>query len=178
MASYAIVHAPVRKADERDFHLAENRALVCRVVAEATGRTVGVMLTVCPFGVSPRNYFTSDDGGGFRHAALSLEPNCCLNIELNAPEDTPETVSTLRQVLATWQAASGHSQRRAIVRDTCLGLIDLLKSLSQTPISPHLQDVGNIHAGSQSAPDNELQHVEDELAALLKRLRAIDAADG
>jgi hypothetical protein len=175
MASYAIVRTPVRKTDDRNFHVAENTAWVCRVVAEATGRTVGVKLSVLfgPFGVSPRDYFTSDDGGNFRHVALSLGTNGFLNIELNTSEENPETITTLRQVLATWQAASGHSERRAIVRDTCIGLRELLKSLSQTPILPHLQDVGSIYTRSQAAPDDKLQEVEEELQALLKRLRAI-----
>ena len=179
MASPTVVRTLAHKADERNFLLGENGAWVCRLVAEATGQTVGVQLKVLfgPFGVS-REYFTRDDGGRFRHAASSLQLNLCLNIELNASEDNPETVSTLRQVLATWQAASGHSARRAIVRDTCIGLKELLNSLSQTPTLSHLQDVGSIYFRSQSAPDADLQQVEDELTALLARLRAVDAADG
>jgi hypothetical protein len=179
MESPAVVRTLVHKADERNFLLRESRAWVCRLVAEATGQTVGVQLKVMfgPFGVS-REYFTCDDGGRFRHVASSLQLNLCLNIELNASEDNPETVNTLRQVLATWRAASGHSARRAIVRDACIGLKELLNSLSQTPTLSHLQDVGSIYFRSQSAPDNELQQVEDELTGLLRRLRAIDAADG
>jgi hypothetical protein len=179
MTSRTVARTLVHKVDERNFLLAENRARVCRLVAETTGQTVGIQLEVLfgPFGVS-HEYFTRDDGGSFRHAASSLQPNLCLNIELNASEGNPETVSTLRRVLATWRAASGHSARRAILRDACIGLKELLNSLSQTPTLSHLQDVGSIYFRSQSVPDNELQQVEDELTSLHRRLRAIDATDG
>lgn len=180
MASYTIVSPSVRMADERNFHVAENRAWVSRIIEEGTGRTVGIELKVWfgPFADSPPGYFTGDDGGSFRHATQTFGTNGILYIELNETEVNEGRVATLRQVLATWQAASGHSERRLVVRNTCKGLTELLKSLSQTPILPRLQDVGRIQEQSQSAPDDTLHIVEEELAALERRLLAAEAQDG
>jgi hypothetical protein len=179
MASQTTVGTTVRKTDQRDFSIAEHRTLMYRVVAEATGQTVGILTVLSgPFGFQ-RNYFKIDDGSSFRHVAQkSLESYGRLNIELNAPERNPETVKTLRQALATWRAASGHSGRRAMVRERCIGLRELLNSLSQTSLESHLQSVRRIQEQSQSAPDDKLADLEEELLTLERVLLAANAEDG
>jgi hypothetical protein len=175
-----MVYNRLRKTDIRKLRAAENRTTVCRIVEESTGRPVGTQLHVSSFAAPGLSgiYFTSDGGDTFMHASVSDQPNGIQTIELTAPEANSKTIIVLRESLATWQAASGHNERRVVVRDTCIGLRELLASLQQTSTLPHMQDVGRIHNESQSAPDEKLRDVEDDLAALLTTLSALDAEDG
>ncbi len=163
--------------DTRHIRIGENRALVFRVVNER-GQTVGVCLDEVQFAGSMRKHFTSDDGNTFQRAAFG-NANGCFKIEPERPEEDLETLETVRKFFTIWHAASGYSDRRARVRDTCADLMNLLNSISQSGQTlPYLQDVRSISETSQTAPNDEFQQVEDRLTALLKVLKAVDAGDG
>ncbi len=162
--------------DTRDIRVGGDRALVFRVVDER-GQTLGVCLDEVQFAGSMRKHFTSDDGNTFRRAAFG-NVDGCFKIEQKSPEEDLETLETVRKFFTIWHAASGYSDRRLKVRDTCAHLMDLLNSISQScQTLPYLQDVGSISETSQTAPNDEFQQVEDRLAALLKVLKTVDAGD-
>lgn len=163
--------------DVRRIRLEEISALVFRVVNESE-QTVGVCFEEYQFAGSMRKHFTDDNGDTFQRAAFGNTDGCFL-IEKNGLEKNLETLNTVRGFFKIWHEASGHSERRADVRDTCARLIKLFDSISQTCNTlPYLQDVGRISEASQTAPDGEFQQVEDRLASLLRTLRAVDAGDG
>jgi hypothetical protein len=149
---------------------------VCRI--HDAEQLKGVCLTVFfgPFANSPDYYFTID-GISFEHATFNQEDGC-LHITLHALETHADAVNTLQEFFNTWHAASGYSDRRQDVVRTCSGLMELLKSLSNTPFHSYLQEVASISENSQSAPDNKFQELENSLDGLLQRLRVIKAADG
>jgi hypothetical protein len=125
-----------------------------------------------------RKHFTNDDGNTFQRAAFGNASGCS-KIEQEGREEDLETLQTVRKFFTIWHAASGHSDRRAKVRDTCAGLIELLSSISQTcQTLPYLQDVGSISEASQTATDDEFQQVHGRLTALLLNLTTRDAGDG
>jgi len=173
-----VVQASVRKANERNFELSGYQAWVCHLVSKTTGQVLGVRLNVvAPFGCSPNCYITTDDGDNFQHVSSYLAANG-VDLRLGEVETNQEILITLRQVLASWKRASGHSEKRDAIRDSCLGLRALLSSLPQTSTLAHLQDVGRIQANCQSIPDESIQQVEDELVGLFERLRTLEADDG
>jgi hypothetical protein len=178
MDTYTVIRTSVRKLDERRFHISGHTAWVCRLVADGSKETAGVRLRVLrPFATSPNDYFTDDGGKRFVRVS-NFAGEHGLDMSLGENEPDPKTLTTLRQVLNTWEAASGHGERRAAIRETCIGLRALLASLTETSVLSHLQDVGRIQNNGQCAPDLNVQDVIDELAALLGRLARLEAADG
>jgi hypothetical protein len=178
MGTYTTVRTSVRKDAERNFQVSGHTAWVCRLVTEDSGQTVGVRLKVLrPFACSPNDYFTNDAGNSFVQASNFFVSHG-IDISLGEIEADTETITTLQQVFKTWESASGHSERRAVIRETCIGLRELFQSLTQTPSLSHLQDVGRIEAHGQSLPDQSLQELEEQLTALLRHLRSLDAGDG
>jgi len=151
---------------------------VCRLVREDSAETLGIRLQVVHrFGSCPSDYFTNDDGASFRRVALYSSAHG-VDMNFEDTETDPETIATLRQALSTWKSASGHSEERAAIHKTCTGLRELLASVSQSNISPHLQVVGSIQAKAQSVPDESFYEVKDELDTLLTNLGSLDAEDG
>lgn len=180
MASRTIVRTAARKADERNFIVSGHAAWVCRLIAEGTEQMVGVRLKVLrPFTSSPLSYFINEDGGSFRQVSNAIDSHGIgIEMSVGEAEANPEMLNTLRQALAIWKSASGLTERRSVIRERCIRLGKLLGSLSQTHVSAHLQDVRTIQEQSQSAPDDKVQDVEEELLALERRLVAADAEDG
>jgi len=131
-----------------------------------------------PFAGSKHNFFTNDGGQTFQRAVYDADYGC-LKIILNGLENDSEALDTLKESFEIWHKASGHSDRRAKVRDTCARLMELLTSVSQTcQTLPHLRVVRSISEMSQTATDGEFQQVEDSLGTLLRHLSATDAGDG
>jgi hypothetical protein len=172
------VSAALRGVDGRDFTVSGNRAWVRRFVSEESGQPVGVKLKIArPFECAVSNFFTSDDGSSFQRCE-NFFGKTNLIMSLGDVESDPETVTVLREALAVWKMASGHTDRRTVIRETCKKLGALLTSLSGVSILPHVQDVSSIGNRSQSVPDATIAELEQELSALISRLRAIDAGDG
>lgn len=165
--------------DGRHFRLKENEAHVWRVVDPSTSEPKGVQLTIA-FGLhatSPCKFFT-DDGKTFWSATFDADGGC-LKVTKKEIETDAEKLEPLKKAFAIWHAASGHSDRRKVIRKQCEDLRTLLNSLSpQTSVLHHLQVVTSIQAKSQTAPDKEIQGVEDDLNDLLLVLRYAQAADG
>jgi len=167
--------APVMQ-DTREFLLQENRVWASHIVEGSS--TLGVRLEIVPRVGRMGEFLTSDDGRTFQRAVFDADYGN-LKIIRSGVEGNPDALKTLQRAFKVWRAASGHSDRRAKVRRTCNGLMELLGLPFQTcQTLPYLQVVGSISEASQTAPDDEFQQVEDRLTDLLRSLSETDAGDG
>lgn len=170
--------APAIKIAERYFSLSGHKIWACGLVTKDGHEPIGVRLkVVLPFGCSPRTYITRNGGQSFQHVSNFFSATGALDLVGNTETAAP-MVTVLKRAFATWNKASGQSEQRLFILNTCLALRALFASVPLTDSLTYMQDVGRIQSDCQVVPDESLQDVEDELTALLRQLRARDAGDG
>lgn len=178
MDNPTVKRTPVIKTTERQFILSGHRVWACSLLAEDSHELIGVRLkVVLPFGSSVRSYLTSDDGQSFQRVASFFGPSAAEDVIEDSETEVP-ILAVLTQVFEVWKRASGHSDQRLVIHNTCVGLRKLFVSLAQANTASHLQTVAQIESNCQTTPDERLSGVTGELSDLLQILRNTNAGDG